>query len=320
MIQRRTVGIVGTGHVGAAAAFAIFQQRLASDLILVDKNEARAEGEALDLLHGQLFAGRTQVRGGSYEDLAEAQVVVITAGVAQKDPSESRLELLNRNAEVFRQITAELDRHAPQAILVVATNPVDVLTYLTQELSERPHERVFGTGTLLDTARFRALLGEHYDVDPQSVHAYILGEHGDSEVPVWSQADIGGTPLRGREVLGRAWDEEEMQQLFERARGAAQEIIERKGYTSTAIGLVIAQIVRAALSDGRTVLPLSIRLHGAYDIDDVCLSVPCVVRSSGALDPVLPELDEGELEALRESARVLKEAREGIALLERESG
>ncbi len=314
MIQRRTVGIVGTGHVGVAAAYALFLQRIASDLVLVDLDERRAEGEAMDLMHGQALAGRVTVRAGSYADLAAAQVIVISAGASQQSPDETRLQLLRRNAAIFRSIVAELDRHAPEAILVVATNPVDVLTYVTQALSRRPDARVIGTGTLLDTSRFRALLGRHYHVDPRSVHAYILGEHGDSEVPIWSSAGIGGTPILDAEVLGRPFDRAAMQALFEQARDAAYEIIGRKGYTNTAIGVVIARIVRAILDDEKSVLPVSVRLNGEYGIEDVCLSIPCVVGIEGVEARVPPPVSEDERAGLRASADVLRRSMDGLDL------
>ena len=309
MIQRRTVGIVGTGNVGTAAAYAIFNQGLASELLLLDRDERRAEGEAMDLMHGQILVGRITCRSVEYADMSEAQVIVLAAGASQKSPDESRLDLLARNARIFREVISELDRSAPHAILLVATNPVDVLTYLAQEMSERSNERIIGTGTLLDTARFRALLGRYYGVDPRSVHAYILGEHGDTEVPIWSNATLGGQLLQGRTVLGQPWDADVMQSLFEQARDAAYQIIDRKGYTDSAIGVVIARIVRAVLEDQQNVLPVSMRPEGAYGISDVCLSIPCVVGSEGVEKHVVPELSEKEEDALRASAEALRESR-----------
>jgi L-lactate dehydrogenase len=314
MIQRRTVGIVGTGQVGTAAAYAIYNQNLASEILLVDRDEEKAEGEAMDLMHGQLLVGRVTCRAVDYDALSEAQVIIITAGASQASPDETRLHLLKRNADIFRQIISELDEHAPEAILMIATNPVDVLTYVSQELSARPKRRIIGTGTLLDTARFRALLGNHYGVDPRSVHAYILGEHGDSEVPIWSNANIAGQNLQGNTVLGREWDQAAMDALFERARNAAYEIIERKGYTNTAIGVVIARILRAILEDQRVVLPLSIRPGGAYGLRDVVLSVPCVLGIEGVARTVCPELTPEERSALQVSAEALVESRAGIEL------
>ena len=311
-IQRRTVGIIGTGNVGTAAAYALFNQRLASEIVLLDKDAEHAEGEAMDLMHGQVLVGRINARAAAgYHDLADAQLIVIAAGVSQSSPEETRLELLSRNAAIFSEIIGELDRHVPNAVLLIATNPVDVLTRVAQEESTRPPERIIGTGTLLDTARFRALLGRRYGVDPRSVHAYILGEHGDSEVPIWSQASIGGRPLDDSEVLDQRFDPDALQQLFEAARGAAYEIIRRKGHTNSAIGVVIARLARAILGDERSVLPVSVPAEGAYGTKPsaVCLSLPCVIGRGGVEGRVLPELSEAEEEDLRASARVLAESR-----------
>jgi len=314
MIQRRTVGIVGTGNVGTAAAYAMFNQSLASEILLLDQDTRRAEGEAMDLMHGQQLVGRITCRAVDYPALSDAQIIVLSAGASQKSPDETRLDLLQRNADIFREIIIQLDKHAPDAILVVATNPVDVLTYICQELSGRPGRRIVGTGTLLDTARFRALLGRHYGVDPRSVHAYILGEHGDSEVPIWSNATIGGQSIHERTVLGKEWEPETMQSIFEQARDAAYEIIDRKGHTDTAIGVVIARIVRAILEDQQNVLPVSTRPDGAYGIDDVCLSIPCVVGLEGVEKRVDPELSDEEQEALQASAKALLDSREGLEI------
>ena len=314
MIQRRTVGIVGTGNVGTAAAYAMFNQSLASEILLLDADSRRAEGEAMDLMHGQQLVGRITCRAVDYPALSNAQIIVLSAGASQKSPGESRLDLLQRNADIFREIIIQLDKHAPEAILVVATNPVDVLTYICQELSSRPGRRIVGTGTLLDTARFRALLGRHYGVDPRSVHAYILGEHGDSEVPIWSNATIGGQDIYERTVLGKEWDSDTMESIFAQARDAAYEIIDRKGHTDTAIGVVIARIVRAVLEDQQNVLPVSTRPDGAYGIEDVCLSIPCVVGLEGVEKRVDPELSKDEQEALQASAEALRESRKGLQI------
>ena len=300
--------------MGTAAAYALFNQGLASEILLLDQDERRAEGEAMDLMHGQLLAGRVTCRAVDYPAMSDAQLIVLAAGAGQSSPDESRLELLNRNARIFEDIITQLDAHAPEAILVVATNPVDVLTYVSQAISDRPHERIIGTGTLLDTARVRALLGRHYGVDPRSVHAYILGEHGDTEVPIWSNATIGGQPIQGTEVLGRPWDADTMQSIFEDARDAAYRIIERKGHTDAAIGVVIARIVRAVVEDQQNVLPISVRQEGAYGIRDVCLSTPCVVGRNGVEDHVVPALSADEEEALKRSAETLRESREGMVI------
>lgn len=307
MLKKQTVGIVGTGQVGMAAAYAIFQQKSVRDIVLIDANNERAAGEAMDLMHGQAYVGRCSVRAGSYADLQDAQLVVISAGVGQK-PGESRLQLLNRNAEIFKSIAAQLDQYAPEAILLIATNPVDILTYVMQDLSKRPQNLVIGTGTMLDTTRFRTLLAEYYSVDPRSVHALILGEHGDSEVPIWSTADIAGLTLVNNTVLGKPFDADAMEALFQQVRRAAYEIINRKGYTNWAIGLVIAHLLRTIQDDQNSVLPISVRLAGEYGIDDVCLSIPVAVGSRGVGERVLPNLDAKELKALHHSAQVLKDS------------
>ncbi len=306
MLHRHTIGIIGTGQVGMAAATALFQQRIARELILIDIDGKRAEGEAMDLMHAQGYVGRRRVWAGDYEDLASAQIVIITAGVSQK-PGEDRLSLLNRNAEVFKQIAEQLDRHAPKAILLIASNPVDILTYVMQELSDRPDEKVIGTGTMLDTTRLRTLLAEHYEVDPRSVHAVILGEHGDSEIVAWSRANIGGTPILDHTILGHPYDPEFLDETFRQVRTAAYEIIDRKGYTNWAIGLVLAHLVRTIQEDQCSVLPISVRLHGEYGIHDVCLSIPVAVGLHGAGGRIPLPLNDDEKQALIASANTLKQ-------------
>ena len=313
MIQRRTVGVIGTGNVGVAAAYSLFVRSVPSEIILVDKDARRAEGEAMDLMHGQALAGSVMVRAGDYADLGSAQVIVVSAGASQGSRDETRLDLLSRNADIFRSIVDDLDRHALDAILIITTNPVDVLTHLVQQWSRRPPRRVIGTGTLLDSARFRALLGRHYGVDPRSVHAHILGEHGDSEVPIWSNASIGNQRILNQNVLGRPFDQEAMDRLFEEARTAAYEIVDRKGYTNTAIGLVVMRIVKAILDDEKSVLPVSVRPAAAYNIPDVCLSLPCVVGASGIEAQIHLDLSPEEQRGLRASADVLRESLADLA-------
>lgn len=305
MLHRNTIGIIGTGQVGMAAATALFQQRIVNELILIDLDRKRAEGEAMDLMHAQGYVGRRRVWAGDYSDLSNAQIVIITAGVSQK-PGEDRMSLLSRNAAVFKQIAEQLDRHAPKAIVLIASNPVDILTYVMQELSQRPDEKVIGTGTMLDTTRLRTLLAEHYQVDPRSVHALILGEHGDSEIAAWSRANIGGTPLLHHTILGCPYDPEVLHEIFRQVRTAAYEIIERKGYTNWAIGLVLAHLVRTIQEDQGSVLPISVRLHGEYGIEDVCLSIPVAVGINGAGGRVPLPLSDDEQRALIASAETLK--------------
>ncbi|MGM0676173.1 L-lactate dehydrogenase [Ectothiorhodospira marina] len=312
-MARDSVGIIGTGNVGVAAAYSIFQRQIAGDLILVDRDQQRAEGEAMDLMHGQSLVGRVMVRAGDYADLTDCGVIVITAGVGQK-PGESRLELLNRNAAVFREIAAHLDRHAPDAVLVIATNPVDILTYVMQRLTQRPAHRVIGTGTMLDTSRFRAALGEYYGVNPRSVHAYIMGEHGDSEVPIWSTAKVGGLSLFEQTVNGRQFDPQAMERLFQQVKTAAFDIISRKGYTNTAIGLVIAYMVRVILEDQKSVLAVSVDPQGDYGLEDVCLSIPCIVGRDGIESRVAPLINETEHEGMQASSQVLRNSLQGMSI------
>lgn len=307
------IGIVGAGQVGVATAYALFQQRIANELVLIDLDRERAEGEAMDLMHAQGYVGRQRVWAGDYPDLAGAQVVVVSAGVGQR-PGEDRLSLLGRNARVFQDIARELDSHAPDAIVLVASNPVDPMTYVMQQCSRRPRERVIGTGTMLDTTRLRTLLAEHFRVDPRSVHALILGEHGDSEFAVWSRANIGGTPIRGTRLLGEPCDGAFLDGLLEEVRQAAYRIIERKGYTNWAIGLVIAHLARTILEDQGSILPVSVRLGGEYDLEGVCLSIPVRIGVDGAAERLPPPLEPAELAALERSAGVLAEGLRSLGI------
>lgn len=307
MIQKRTVGIIGAGDVGVATAYALFNQRLVDEIILHDIDRDKAKGEALDLMHGQFLVGNVNVKAGGYEDLSDAQVIIIAAGANQDSSTDDRLSLLNKNISIFQDIITSLDKHVPDAMVVIATNPVDILTYATQKLSDRPDRKIIGTGTLLDTARFRSLLGQFYDVDPQSVHAYILGEHGDSEVPIWSEAAIGGKPIRGHTIMGQQFREDKMNDIFKQTRDAAYKIIGLKGHTDTAIGVVIARIVKAILSDEKSVLPVSVNTEGSYGIEKVCLSLPCTIGLEGVKGHILPDIDEREKKALRNSGKILGE-------------
>lgn len=299
MIGSRSVAVVGAGSVGVAAAYAMFLRRTASELLLVDKDAARAEGHAMDLVHGQSLVGRVDVEAVGYDALTQAQVVVVAAGRSQKR-GESRLDLLRHNAEVVREVMRELDRWAPDAVVLVATNPVDVMTRLATRWTVRPPARVIGTGTTLDSARFRALIGAELDVSPPSVHAYVLGEHGESQVPIWSQAAVGG--------LGVRLDPATRARISAETRNAAREIIARKGYTDFAIGTVIAHLVQAILTDERSIHPLSVALDGELGLRDVALSIPCVLGREGASRRLLPSLAPDELSEMERSAAELRHA------------
>ena len=300
------IGIIGTGFVGMAAAYSLFQLKLANQIVLVDKNHDRAQGEALDLMHGQPLVGRCEVTAGDFSSLKGAGIIVICAGVSQSSPDESRLHLLQRNIKVFEAIAKELDHQAPEAMLLIASNPVDILTYAMQSLSHRPNNLIIGTGTLLDTSRFRTLLADYYDVSPQSVQAYILGEHGDTEIPVWSSASVAGLWIKDNTINGREYDQNAMAEIVTKVRKAAYEIIANKGYTNWAIGLVIAYIIRTVQDNQRNVMPVTVRLNGEYGINDNCLSLPTVIGSDGVESIITPRLDEEEMAGIQHSANTLK--------------
>ncbi len=300
------IGIIGTGFVGMAAAYSLFQLKLSNQIVLVDKNHDRAQGEALDLMHGQPLVGRCQVTAGDFSSLKGAGIIVICAGVSQSSPDESRLHLLQRNIKVFEAIAKELDHHAPEAMLLIASNPVDILTYAMQSLSQRTNNLIIGTGTLLDTSRFRTLLADYYDVSPQSVQAYILGEHGDTEIPVWSSASVAGLWIKDNTINGREYDQNAMAEIVTKVRKAAYEIIANKGYTNWAIGLVIAYIIRTVQDNQRNVMPVTVRLNGEYGINDNCLSLPTVIGSDGVESIITPRLDEEEMAGIQHSANTLK--------------
>lgn len=306
------VAVVGAGNVGASFAYALVLSGLASEIVLIDANERRAEGEAMDLTHAVPFAKPTRVWAGAYADTAGAAVTVISAGVAQR-PGETRLDLVRRNDAIFAAIVPQVAAANPDGIIVVATNPVDILTQRTIELSGLPDGRVLGSGTILDTARFRARLAERLGLDARSVHAYIIGEHGDSEVPVWSSANVGGMPLVDYcQVHGIEFDEAERTAIFEGTRDAAADIIERKGATYYAVAAGLMRIVEAILRDQQTILPVSSWIRDYYGISDVCLSLPSVVGRGGVERLVPIGLSAGEAAALRHSAAVLRETIDGL--------
>jgi len=301
------VAVVGTGNVGATFAHTLLLSGLASEIVLIDANKRKAEGEAMDLNHAMPLTQPARIWVGGYEDCAGAAVTVITAGAAQK-PGETRLDLAARNADIFRQIVPNVVKNNPDGILLVATNPVDVLSYATWKMSGLPKSRVLGSGTILDTARFRFLLSQYFGVDPRSVHAYIVGEHGDSEVPVWSVANIAGMRFPVFcEQMGMGCDQSALNSIFEQTRDAAYHIIERKGATYYAVAVGILRIVEAILRDQGTVLSVSSLINNYYGIEDVFLSLPTVVDRGGVERIVRLKLDDQEIAGLRKSAQVLQD-------------
>ena len=305
------IGIVGCGMVGSTSAYALVMSGVGREIVLVDVNRARAEAEANDIYHAVPFAHPLTIRAGEYGDLDGARVVVIAGGVAQK-PGETRLQLLQRNADVFRQIVPSVLRVAPAAVLLVVTNPVDVMTHMAARFAAEfgvPHTRVFGSGTTLDTARFRSLLGRHFEVDPQHVHAYVIGEHGDSEVLVWSQATIAGLNLdEFVAVHGTPLTADERQDIDQSVRRAAYQIIAGKGATYYGIGSAVARIVDVVLHDQRAILTVCSRITGVPDCEGVTLALPHLVDGQGVRATIPLALDPTEREGLRRSANVLREA------------
>ncbi|MGN8159824.1 L-lactate dehydrogenase [Salinisphaera sp. SWV1] len=297
--------IIGAGAVGADTAYTLYLRERAPDIVLVDIDEQRARGEALDMQHGQALAGGARVRAGDYADCAGAAIVIITAGAAQK-PGQSREALLERNGAIMASIVAAAERHmGPDTVLLIATNPVDTLAQIAARHAERPNSQVIGSGTVLDSARLRWGLGEVLGVDARHVHAHVIGEHGDSELVVWSHAQVAGAPLAlpaaQREDIARA------------TRDGAYEVIRAKGHTSYAIALSLDRICAAILNDDHAVLTVSTNLDGAYGVSDLYLSVPCVVGRAGVERVIEMALDGPERAALAHSASVLRARIDGIA-------
>lgn len=301
-------GIVGSGFVGATAAYALVMRGVGRRLVLVDQNRTRAEAEADDILHAVPFANPLEVTAGDYTDLAGCKVVIVSAGVGQK-PGETRLQLLERNAQVFKQVIPNILQHAPDAILLIATNPVDVMTHLAARYAAEfgvPSSRVIGSGTTLDTARLRSLIGRHLSVDSQHIHAYVLGEHGDSEVIPWSLVTVGGIPL---EEFCNAGDisicPDDYEAIDQRVRRAAYHIIEGKGATYYGIGSAIARIVEVILQDERSILTICTPMEEVAGVKDVTVSLPNLVGGEGIIRTFFPTLNEIETSMLQASAQVV---------------
>lgn len=300
------VVIIGVGMVGSTYAYSLLISGLVSEIVIIDVNEERAMGEVMDLNHGLPFVRPAVVRTGTYADCATADLVVVTAGAAQKE-GETRIDLVHKNTEIFKKIVPQIIAGGTEAVLLIATNPVDVMTYVTYKLSGLPKQKVIGSGTVLDTARFRYLLSEHCRIDPSNVHGYILGEHGDSELPVWSLANIAG--LRFSEycpVCGKNCGPLKKEEIFEEVKNAAYRIIKGKGATYYAIGLALVNITESILRNEFSVLTVSTYLEGEYGLEDVCLSLPTVVARAGAQKIIRLTLNEKEEAMLKQSAAVLK--------------
>jgi L-lactate dehydrogenase len=306
--KSRKVVVVGAGAVGSTFAYALAQKGLAEEIILIDASHDFAEGQALDLAHGLPYYPSVQIRVGQSQDYADAQVIVITAG-AKQAPGESRLALVKKNAAILASIVDEIVAQESQAVILVASNPVDILTYVALKRSGWPKGRVIGSGTVLDSARFRYLLSQHCGVDVGNVHAYFLGEHGDSEFPAWSMTHIAGVAMDDYCPLCnkcQAW-QYEREKITQAVKDSAYHIINYKGATYFAIGMALVRIVGTILQDQRSVLPVSTLLDGEYGLQDVCLGVPCVVGQGGARQIVAAPLLPDEKTALSKSASILQD-------------
>ena len=306
-VNNRKVAVVGLGFVGSASAFALMQSGLFSEMVLVNRDMSKAEGEALDISHGLPFAKPMKIYAGTYDDIVDAAVIVITSGAGKK-PGETRLDLVRKNVEVYRSIIPEIAKRNCEGILLIVSNPVDILTSAAVKLSGFPENRVFGSGTVLDTARLKYLLGEHLNVDSRSVHAFIIGEHGDSEIAAWSSANVSGVPLHNFcEMRGHFEHEKAMYEIAEGVKNSAYEIIEKKKATYYGIAMSVKRICEAIVRDEKTILPISSIQHGQYGIEGVALSMPAVVGKNGVETLVPIELNEAEQTALRHSADTLRQ-------------
>ncbi len=311
-IDYRKCAIIGCGFVGATIAYTYSESGLFSEMVLLDINKKKAEGEALDITQGLPFLSPMQIYAGDYCDLAEAGLIVIAAGANQKI-GETRLELLSRNMKIFGSIIEEIKKYNTDAILLVVTNPVDLLTYYTLKVSGFPKERVIGSGTVLDTARLKQLVGGELAVDSRNVHTFVIGEHGDSELAVWSSANVSGIDLCDfYKICGHNYDINKLNEMFESVRDSAYKIIEGKGATYYAIARAVMRITESIVRDEKSVLPVSTYVEGHYGINDVCLGVPSIIGRSGVEEVLDIPLDEMESKKLEESARVLKSEIEGL--------
>jgi L-lactate dehydrogenase len=296
--KKTRIVVIGVGAVGSTTAYTLLLRERMDELVLIDANKEKAIGDALDMNHGLAFLGKAKVWAGDYEDCAEADIVIITAGVAQR-PGESRVDLLKRNVAIFESITTEVLKYNKDGILLIASNPVDVMSYFTWKKSGWPSQRVIGSGTLLDTARFRYLIGNKLSIDPRSVHAHIIGEHGDSELPVWSHANLAGSEIQ----LGK----EDKEEIFHNTRDAAYRIIEAKGATYYAIALALDRICTAILKNEAAVLNVSTLLNDYHGISDVYLGLPCIVDRSGVREILHLNINEEEKTLLHRSGDKMRD-------------
>ncbi len=306
-VNHRKVAIIGAGFVGSATAFALSQSSMFSEMVLIDADHEKAEGEAMDISHGTPFTKPIKIYAGDYDDIADAAIVVVTAGAGQK-PGETRLDLVHKNVGIFKSIIPEIAKRDFGGILLIVANPVDVLTLAALKLSGLPENRVIGSGTVLDSARLKKELGEHLDIDSRSVHAFIIGEHGDSEIAAFSSANVSGIPVNDFcEMRGHFEHKKSEKEIADRVKNAAYEIIKRKHATYYGVAVAVKRICEVIVRDEKSILSVSSLMHGEYGIEGVCLSMPAIVGADGLETKVPISLDEDEIKALQESAKTLKE-------------
>lgn len=304
--------LVGSGAVGASYAFALLNQGIPGELVIIDVNKDKAEGDAMDLNHGLPFAAsHLKIRSGDYSECKDADIVVLTAGAPQK-PGETRLDLAAKNTAIYKTIVGEIMANGFNGIFIVAANPVDILSYATWKFSGLPKERVIGSGTILDTARFRYMLGHYFNIDTRNIHAYIIGEHGDSELPVWSNSSIGVVPIKEWMAKNPQYKREDLDDIFIHVRDAAYEIIEKKGATYYGIAMGLVRLTKAVLGDEHSVLTVSTYLEGEYDQEDVFIGVPAIVNRNGIKSIIELNLDQEEKDKFNNSAQTLKDILRGL--------
>ena len=311
-VNPRKAAVIGCGFVGSATAFTLMQSRLFSELVLLDVNMEKADGEAKDIAHGIPFAGQMKIYAGTYDDAADAAIIIITAGANQK-PGETRLDLVQKNTAIYQSIIPEIVKRDFGGILLIVSNPVDILTYVALKLSGLPEKRVLGSGTVLDTARLKYALGEHLGVDSRSVHSFIIGEHGDSEIAAWSSTNVSGIPLNEFcEMRGHFNHDAAMDAIAEKVKNSAYEIISKKQATYYGIAMSVKRICECIVRNERSILPVSAMMHGEYGIEDITLSMPAIVGIGGVETHVPIAVSEEEAEKLVESAKKLKEVAKGL--------
>ena len=311
-VNQRKVAMIGCGFVGSATAFALMESGLFSEMVLIDADKNRAEGEALDISHGLPFARPMKIYAGDYDDIVDAAIIIVTAGANQK-PDETRLDLVQKNVGIFKSIIPEIAKRNCGGILLIVSNPVDILTYTALKLTGFPENRVLGSGTVLDTARLKYNLGEHLNVDSRSVHAFIIGEHGDSELAAWSSATVSGVPINTFcEMRGHFNHDEATERIAENVKNSAYEIIAKKKATYFGVAMAVRRICEAIIRDEKSILPVSNLMHGEFGISDISLSMPAIVGAHGVENRIPIALDEEETEKLQSSAGTLKKIIEEV--------